>query len=261
MSEGRSEAEPDPKILAELSALADGSLTPDRADDVRARIALSPELTERYERERQAVLALRELRADQAPAALRFAIEDRRHRVPTRRRRALFSGVLATATVVAVALIVLLLPAGSPGAPSISQAAALALRGPTGIAPAVNPRHQSLLRLDVQETYFPNWSGWFGWAAVGHRVDRFNGQTAVTVYYKRDGQEIAYTILASPPLPWEKGARALHLDGINLQSFTVNGRMVVTWRRGGHTCILSGARANRAELAKLAGWNADGLAR
>lgn len=261
MSESRSK-EPDSRILAELSALADGSLAPGRADEVRARIAQSAQLTERYERERQAVLALRELRAEQAPASLRFAIEERRHRAPSRPpRRARFGGMLAAATAVAVALVVLLLPAGSPGAPSVSQAAALALRGSTGKAPGVNPRHQSLLGLDVQETYFPNWGDWFGWVAVGQRADRLDGQMAVTVYYKskRDGREIAYTILASPPLRWHPGAPALDLDGIKLQSFTMDGRLVVTWRRAGHTCILSGVRTNTAELAKLASWKSDGL--
>jgi hypothetical protein len=274
----RSEAEPDPRILAELSALADGSLAPERADEVLERIEASPGLAERYERERRAVGALRELRSDRAPASLRFAIEEHRLRAPARRERVryggilglatagragriLYGGTLAAATAVAVALLILLLPGGSPGAPSVSQAAALALTGPTGKAPAVDPRRHSLLRLDVQETYFPHWSGWFGWQAVGQRVDRLDGKLAVTVYYrfKRDGREIAYTILASPPLR-RPDARAAQVDGISLQSFTMHGRLVVTWRRAGHTCILSGARTSTAELAKLAGWKADGLA-
>jgi hypothetical protein len=46
----------------------------------------------------------------------------------------------------------------------------------------------------------------------------------------------------------------LHLSGVDLQSFALRGRLVVTWRKGGHTCILSGSGVPRAELAKLAGW-------
>jgi hypothetical protein len=33
----------------------------------------------------------------------------------------------------------------------------------------------------------------------------------------------------------------------------VNGRRAVTWRRGGHTCVLIGKTTN-AELLKLASW-------
>jgi hypothetical protein len=29
---------------------------------------------------------------------------------------------------------------------------------------------------------------------------------------------------------------------------------VVTWRKGGHTCILSGSGVPKAEFARLAGW-------
>ena len=50
--------EPAPEVLAELSALADGTLDPERAAAVRDRIASSPELRTRYEREQRAVAAL-----------------------------------------------------------------------------------------------------------------------------------------------------------------------------------------------------------
>jgi hypothetical protein len=252
----RSEAEPNPRILAELAALADGSLAAERADEVRARITSSPELAERYERERRAVFALHELRAERAPAALRFAIEERRLRAPARRGRVLSGGFLAAATAVAVALIVLLLP-GSPGAPAVSQAATLALRGPNPalLTPGPNPKDHQLLAVDVQETYFPNWKDWFGWRATGQRTDRLDGKLAITVYYQRGQRQIAYTILAAPPLP-RPGSRLVHADGIKLQSFTSHGRLVVTWRRDGHTCLLSGAGVAMHELMALAGWKA-----
>lgn len=277
MSQRRSEPEPDPKILAELSALADGSLAPERVARVRARIEASPNLAERYERERRAVLALHEVREDRAPASLRFSLEDRRRR-PVRRDRVRFGGLLGLATAgrhgrvlyggtlaagmaLVVALLIALLPGGSPGSPSVSQAAALALTGPTGKAPGIDPMHHTLLRLDVQETYFPNWGRWFGWEAVGQRVDRLDGKLAVTVFYryKADGRQIAYTILASPPLR-RPHVPAAQLDGVNLQSFRMDGRLIVTWERAGHTCILSGSRTTTAELARLAGWKADRLA-
>jgi hypothetical protein len=249
------EAEPDRRILAELSALADGTLEPRRAVEVRELIAASPELGERYERERRAVLALQSLSADRAPANLRFAIETKRRRTPARRGRLLYGGALAASVAAVVALLVLLLPGGSPGAPSISQAAALALRGSALNAPLPNRQREDTLSADVGLLYFPNWSRRFHWHAVGQRVDRLGGHLAVTVYYRKDHRQIAYTILASPPLSWTD-SRMRHLDGIELQSFTMRGRLVVTWRRGGHTCVLSGEGVSTAELAKLAGWKA-----
>jgi hypothetical protein len=44
-----------------------------------------------------------------------------------------------------------------------------------------------------------------------------------------------------------------------LQTFTFHNRLVVTWRRAGHTCVLSGAGISTRELSKLAAWTAPGL--
>jgi hypothetical protein len=109
------------------------------------------------------------------------------------------------------------------------------------------------LNRDVEEVYFPNWSRTFGWWAAGQRVDRVGGRKAVTVYYSHDGQRIAYTIVASPALN-QPHASTTWLNGTQLQSFTLGGRQVVTWRRAGHTCVLSGVGVSRAELARLAAW-------
>jgi hypothetical protein len=43
------------------------------------------------------------------------------------------------------------------------------------------------------------------------------------------------------------------LGGVPYQIVRLNGRPAVTWRRGGHTCILVG-QGTRAELIKLASW-------
>lgn len=249
MSQERFEAEPERKLLAELSALADGSLEPHRAHELRNLIAASPELGERYQRERRAVRALQSLSADRAPSSLRFVIDAKRHRTARRQGRFLYGGVLAAAVAGVVALVVLLLPGGSPGAPSISQAAALAFRGAAFAAPPVRGER---LKAAVDDVYFPNW-GRLHWHAVGQRVDHVGGKLAMTVYYQRDQSEIAYTILAAPPLSRPR-TPTLHLYGIELQSFAFRGRPVVTWRKSGHTCILSGSGVPKAEFARLAGW-------
>lgn len=258
MGEPRDTAEPDARTLAEISALADGTLDPARADAVHELIASSPELGRRYTRERSAVEALHGLRSDRAPARVRIAVDAQRRPVPRRRSRLAYGGALSAAAAALVALL-LLLPGGSPGAPSVSQAASLALRGPVLAAPAQDPMHpDSRLRRDVQEVYFPNWTGRFGWRAVGQRIDRVNGRSAVTVYYERLGRRIAYTIVASPALR-RPGASTRWVNGARLQSYVVRGRLVVTWRRAGHTCILSGAGVSIRELSRLAAWQAPGL--
>jgi anti-sigma factor RsiW len=53
--------------MAELSALADGSLPAERRAEVEARIAASPELLELVERQRQAVAATSALTGEAPP--------------------------------------------------------------------------------------------------------------------------------------------------------------------------------------------------
>jgi hypothetical protein len=253
-------------VLADLSALADGSLDPAREQAVRELIAGSPELRERYHRERLAIAALHATRADRAPERFRARIEAQRRAAERTRKgwlvgggRLAYAGTAAALAAVLVA-IALLLPGGTPGGPSVSQAAALALRGSAAPAPLPDPQHpRAKLRQDVQDVYFPNWAHLFGWRAVGMRTDRFGNRQAVTVYYdNRRGQEIAYTILAMPAL--SRPGTQIHLvQGIGLQSLNLGKRLVVTWRRAGHTCVLSGTGVSFAELSKLAAWEPAGL--
>jgi anti-sigma factor RsiW len=246
-----------PDELTDLSKLADGTLDPARRDEVRARIASSPELSARYERERRVVSLLHEARAtDRAPAALRERLEAQRPGPAVRtRRRLVYAGGLSGALAAIVLALVLVLPGGTPGSPSLSQAAALATRGPAAPAPALDRDHpERQLGQGRQLIYFPNWSTRFGWHAVGQRTDRIDGRRAVTVYYERNGEWIAYTIVGAPALN-QPGARVTHLNGVELRTLRLDGRLVVTWRRAGHTCVLSGA-ATPAELQRLAAWKA-----
>jgi hypothetical protein len=249
--------EPSAQALADLCALADGTLDPAREAAVRQQIASSAQLSERFERERRAVAALAAVRSERAPERVRARIEAERRRRSRRPmpRLGLAWGTAAVAALAAAALaLALLLPAGTPGGPSVSQAASLALRGsamaapqPGGAAPG------GALNRDVQEVYFPNWEYRFGWWATGQRVDRLGGRTAVTVYYTRHGQRIAYTIVDAPALKLPNASTS-SLNGTRLQTFTTGDRMVVTWRRAGHTCVLSGVGVSSQELSRLAAW-------
>lgn len=255
--------EPSASLLADLSALADGAIEPTRETAVRELIAASPRLRERYERERRAVAALHAARADRAPQRLRVRIEAER-RARTRsgwrapRGRLAYGGLAATLAAAAVA-IALLLPGGTPGGPSASQAAGLALHGSAGPAPAPDPRNPAgTLSQVIQEVYFPNWTGWFGWRPVGMRTDRLDGRQTVTVYYQRHTQQIAYTIVAAPALR-RPGSVVRTVNGTAIQALGLANRRVVTWRRTGHTCVLSGVGVSWSELFKLAAWKPAGL--
>jgi hypothetical protein len=245
--------------VAELSALADGSLDPARRRAVEAWIASSPELRDLYEHERAAVDVLHQAAAERAPARLRLGIQGQRLS-STRRPRAAGYGALAGAIAAVAVAVVLLLPGGAPGSPSVSQAAGLALRGPSAPAPAPDPEDPRAKLADwFQEVYFPNWSATLGWRPVGMRRDRLDGRPTTTVYYQRRDGLVAYTIVGAPALPPPSGPLT-RLNGFELRAFSLAGRTVVTWRRAGHTCVLSAAaRVPVGVLEQLAGWRASGV--
>jgi hypothetical protein len=259
MSSSTEKAELTPKQMADISALADGSLDPSRRDAVQARIAGSPDLTARYERERRVVELMAAARAERAPASLRARIEAARPTARAQtRRRLVFGGSLAGAIAAVALALALILPAGTPGAPSVSQAAALAQLGPSGPPPGPDPGAPGMKLAEMMGAlYFPDWAQSFGWRPVGQRTDTINGRRAVTVYYRRRQSRIAYTIVAAPALSVPPASvRVLH--GTALRTLTVNGRLVVTWQRANHTCLLSGAGVATTGLQKLAAWSADG---
>jgi hypothetical protein len=257
MASSADRTQPTEAELAELSALADGTLDPARREPVQARIAASPELTALFEREQRVVQALHQARAtERAPARLRTRIEAARpSRATATRRRFAFGGGAAVALAAIVLALVLALPSGAPGGPSVSDAAALAGRGPTQAAPVLDPGNpRARLYQSIGDTYaFPNWTARFGWNASGARTDTLDGRTAVTVYYQRGNMTIAYTIVHSPPLAVPSATKTWQ-NGTEFRTLTVNGRKVVTWRRADDTCVLSGTGVTAAGLQTLAAW-------
>jgi anti-sigma factor RsiW len=246
-----------PTQQADLAALADDTIAPGRRAAVESWVASSPELQASYRRERATVELTRAARAgDRAPDSLRNRIEQqRRDREPRTRRPSLSLGItLAGALAAVIVALAVILPAGTPGAPSVADAAALAAHGPTQAAPGADPREPgSRLAAAVGDVYFPNWAQALGWWAVGQRRDVLGGRPAVTVYYKAGGRLLAYTILATPPLP-QPHASSRMVNGVQLRTFHEGGRTIVTWRRAGHTCVLSATSVPAGELQKLASW-------
>jgi hypothetical protein len=241
--------------LAELCALADGTLPAERRAAVEARVAASPELQRLVERQRQAVTAIQSLADEPTPESLRAAVEARRQARSPRRERAWrltprlgLAGALAAAVVV-VAVVLF----GGNGGPTVAEAAQLAERPPSAPAPAPAGNSGTKLALDVEGVAFPDLQRSYGWRAVGVRRDSLDGRDVTTVFYAKGGRRIAYVIVAGPGLPRPSGAEGTLYRGIRFQTLRVDGRRGVTWRRVGHTCVLIGA-ASPAELLTLASW-------
>lgn len=102
----RPRAEADGREIAELAALADGSLPADRRGELEERVAGSEELADRLAEQQRAVALAQSAAAEvMAPEALRMRIEAQRHaRAARRPRRVLVASVAAAAAAGAVAL-------------------------------------------------------------------------------------------------------------------------------------------------------------
>jgi Anti-sigma-K factor rskA, C-terminal len=148
-----------PDEEAELAALADGSVAPERRAALEARVAASPALADRLAEQERAVTLVRGA-ADEvdAPAGLRARLEAQRTpravRVP---RRLALAGV-AAAAVAAVAIGVAVVGSGSHGA---RFRAAL---GPTALAPeargeATLTKTSSGWRIHLDATGLPRLAG------------------------------------------------------------------------------------------------------
>jgi anti-sigma-K factor RskA len=121
------EEEADVGGVAELAALADGSLSPERRAELEAQVAGSPALADRLAEQERAVALLRGAGDEvDAPAGLRARLEEQRSpRTVRAPRRLALAGVAAAAVAVAVVVV------GSGSHGTRFQAAL----GPTPLAP------------------------------------------------------------------------------------------------------------------------------
>jgi anti-sigma factor RsiW len=246
--------------LADLARLADGTLPADRRAEVEARVAASPQLSSIVARQGIALEALRGTAEIGAPARLRAHVDRRRGTSRAgrgARRRVVIGRSIAAAAAVGLALI-LVLPSGFSGGPSVADAAALAEQPPTQPAPRGVPGAPALLRAEVDDVPFPNYAAKFGWKPAGAREDDPSGRDATTVHYQKGGRTIQYTIVSGDALDPPSDALLTTRAGVEYRIFRDDGRTVVTWEREGHTCVLSGKAVRPAELLTLADWRGKG---
>jgi hypothetical protein len=167
--------------------------------------------------------------------------------------RVAFAGGAAAAATVAVVIAL----TGGSAAPTVAEAAELANRPPSGPAPARAEGSRTELTAAVEGVQFPDFRRRHGWRPAGVRQDTLDGRDATVVYYAKSERRIAYVIVSGSGLPSPSGVEATVRRGVEYQTFAADGQPAVTWRRLGHTCVLTGT-TSRAELVKLASWQGGG---
>jgi hypothetical protein len=153
--------------------------------------------------------------------------------------------------------VVLVLPSGG-GGPSVVEAAELSQLPATQASVPVDPANPKLLQASGDGVQFPNLKGEFGWREAGARGDELGGRGTNTVFYERGGKRIGYTIVSGEKLNWPKGSAIKTVNGVELRSTSEGPQQIVTWLRGGHTCVLSGKGVGSQELEALASWKGEG---
>jgi hypothetical protein len=182
-----------------------------------------------------------------------FALFARRNRTsrPVFGRPRVFALGSAVAAVAAAAVIVF---AGGAGAPSVADAAQLALAPARGPAPEELPGGRSL-DASVDGVAYPYWEETTGWRAVGSRSDAVDGRSVHTVFYvNKSGARIGYSIAAGSPLAG-KGGTTIEQAGVGYRVIRSGGATIVTWLRDGHTCVLAARDVDASTLLHLATWS------
>ncbi|HEX7300395.1 MAG TPA: hypothetical protein VF257_15460 [Solirubrobacteraceae bacterium] len=199
-----------------------------------------------------------------APVALRERIEADRSRAIERGvrpgRRRLRWLLLPAAGLVAALVVAIVVLSSSGAAPTVVGTAALAARGPVLPAPVEDASNRAVLKSSVEGVPFPYWNDSFRWKAVGARDDRIEEREAKTVYYEdAGGARAAYTILGGDAVDPPSDSRKETENGIVLWVTRHDGRRIVSWQRGRHTCVLSAPLAvPEQQLLALASWKGKG---
>jgi anti-sigma factor RsiW len=246
--------------LADLAALADGSLRGERRAEVEARVAASPELARMVDRQRRSVDAVRSTADEAVPASLRSRVEELRPGASGsgESRRLLPRLALGTATGVVVAVVAaVLVLSGGGSAPTVADAAQLATKPATAPPPEPAAGNANALRARVEGVAFPNLARPYGWTPTGLRRGTVDGRDALVVFYAKRGRRLAYMVVAGESLGGTSDYASSRLRGVEYRSFNLNGGPAVTWLRDGHTCVLTGD-ASRTELLALASGPAPG---
>jgi hypothetical protein len=244
----------DDRLEVELLLFVDGGLDAERRSAIETRAAEHADVARRIALIRAGRDRVLEAAADtEAPFELRRRIDGLAQRPRRAPRRWRPFAVLAGAAATAAVLVVLVIGGGGPSVGDVLDAA--------GQSPAavVTPTRGPLLDVDVEGTRFPNYEEKFGWRAAGQHTDEVDGRLVRTVDYRKDGETVSYSIVAGEALA-EPDGQDLEAEGMQLRR--IGDGVAVTWRRGGHTCVMKASTGVAVDtVAELAAWKAKGAIR
>jgi hypothetical protein len=188
-----------------------------------------------------------------APDDLRARIDQDRLRSAQERRRR-FRPALAVAggaiAVLLIALAIVLAP-GEPGAPSVADAAGVALSAPTQPAPEVDRGDPRFVGASIAGIRFPNYAYDSAWRTVGGRTDAVGRRPSQTVVYGLGPARVGYTIVDGEPLDAPPGSRVVKADDTPVWVASIDGALVVSWERSGHTCVLASRTATLPQMLRF----------
>jgi hypothetical protein len=195
-----------------------------------------------------------------APQRLRREIAAQRARRAVRRRAA--GALAATAATTLATLLALSQPedGGDRRPPTIAEAAVVALREPALPAPPRDARAPAFLRASSGSVAFPDYAGGgLRWRADGLLRTHRGGREIVVVTYARPGDGRAgYAIVGGPPLRLTGRASSVVRHGTRFSVVRGAQATIVTWRRGGRTCVLASRQASADALLRMAAWQPVG---
>ena len=177
--------------IAELAALADGSLEPERRDALEARVAASSELAHQLAEQQRAVALTRSAAEEvEAPAALRARVEAQRRSRRTRTPgRLVLAGAATTAALVAVVALAVSVLGSGTSAESFHAALAPTDLAPGATGEATLTKTTSGWRIELDATGLPRldagrfYEGWLRDAAgVLVPIGTFNEGKKVTLW-------------------------------------------------------------------------------
>jgi hypothetical protein len=245
--------------MADLCALADGTLPDARRAAVEEWVASSAELQALLGRQRRSVEAARATASEQPSASLAASVATQARETRGGPKRSLMPRLAfgAVAAAAATAIVLVLVLGGGTAGPSVADAAELAGLPATGPAPPGVEGRPTLLNAEVEGVWFPDFARRYGWRATGVRHASIDGRDATVIYYRKSGREIAYVIVSGSGLPKPSDISETVRRGVAYESLSSHGHPVVTWERLGHTCVLIGD-TSPAELLTLASWRGGG---
>jgi hypothetical protein len=246
--------------MRDIVALDDPTLSARRRARIIARFAADPEAQRLLAGQRRVRTALEELQV-RAPDSLRRRVEQLHTKAERRPFRLAITPpgagpALAACATIALVVVLSLTLAGPLTA--IEVGSAVIHRQSLEAAPREGSNPAVLAR-SFAGVGFPNWSAKLGWKQEGARRIEVDGRATDTVYYTREGNRIAYTVVDGEPLEPPSDARRVQVGQTTVHVYHDNaGHTMVTFERNGRTCVLSGHGREASTLIELAAWRGDG---